>query len=144
MIKEKPTNKYDDIINLPHHVSKKHPQMSMAQRAAQFSPFAALSGHGDAVKETERLTERKIELDEYEIMFINDRLQLVQEHINDEPEISITYFKPDKLKAGGAYLTETGIVKKINLYDHVIVMQNDVHIPIDEILSIEGDLFNAI
>ena len=94
---------YEDIINLTHHVSKKHPQMSMHDRAAQFAPFAALSGHSEAIAETARLTDRKIELDEYEKMNLDEKLIVLQEHIRETPEINVTYFCPDDNKDGGRY-----------------------------------------
>ena len=90
---------YDDIINLPHHVSAARPQMSMMDRAAQFSPFAALTGYDAAIKETARLTDQKIELDDYEKEEINDKIQLIAEHLGEDFEIVITYFQPDGRKA---------------------------------------------
>lgn len=105
-------HKYDDIINLPHYTSSKRPRMAMIDRAAQFSPFAALTGYDAAVKETARLTEDRVELDEYQKSALNDRLQILQERLSDTPVISIKYFVPDERKSGGAYCTETGIIKK--------------------------------
>lgn len=137
-------NNYDDIINLPNPTSKVHPRMSLYDRAAQFSPFAALTGHSDAIKETERLTDRRVELDEYERVALDERLQLLMDYLHDEPEISVTYFVPDKLKSGGSYLTETGVVKKMNTYERILIMQNGLHIPIDEIISLNGTIFNQI
>ena len=96
-------HKYDDIINLPHHTSPTRPRMTMIDRAAQFSPFAALTGYDAAVKETARLTENRIELDEYEKSALNDRLQIVQERLSDTPVISIKYLVPDERKSGCAY-----------------------------------------
>ncbi|MEG2421569.1 MAG: hypothetical protein RSB55_08455, partial [Oscillospiraceae bacterium] len=93
---------YDDMLHLPHHVSEKHPSMPMLDRAAQFSPFAALTGYDAAVKETARLTDRRVELDEGEKEAIDQRLTLVQERLPDPTEVTITYFVPDKKKAGGA------------------------------------------
>ena len=98
------THDYDDIINLPHHVSTRHPQMSMYDRAAQFSPFAALTGYDDAIQETGRLTEQKIELDEETLEKLDERFQILQEHLGEQPEVRFTYFKPDERKEGGAYL----------------------------------------
>ncbi|HOO05725.1 MAG TPA: hypothetical protein PLH83_04435, partial [Ruminococcus sp.] len=96
---------YEDIINLPHHVSTKRPQMSMLDRAAQFSPFAALTGYDAAIKETGRLTDEKIEMDEESLNMLNMKFQLLVEALDDEHEVSFTYFKPDETKAGGAYVT---------------------------------------
>ena len=137
-------HKYDDIINLPHYTSSKRPRMAMIGRAAQFSPFAALTGSDAAVKETARLTEDWVELDEYQKSALNDRLQILQERLSNTPVISITYFVPDERKSGGAYCTETGIIKKIDYYERAVIMRSGTHIPIDEIIGIEGDLFNQL
>ena len=106
--------KYGDILNMPHHVSATRPQMPMSDRAAQFSPFAALTGYDAAIKETGRLTDTKIELDDEELNNLNLKFQFLVEHLEDEPEVAITYFKADERKAGGAYLEATGIVKKLD------------------------------
>ena len=135
-------HQYDDIMNLPHHQSQRRPHMPLSDRAAQFSPFAALTGHDAAIKETARLTDKRVELDEGEKAYLNDRLLIVDEHLDEGPEISITYFLPDGRKAGGAYVIETGIVKKIDEYEHSVVMQNSIIIPIDDIVAIDGALFN--
>lgn len=132
---------YDDIIDLPHPVSKKRPQMSVIDRAAQFSPFAALTGYDAAVKETARLTDKRLELDEYEIAMLNDKLRIISEQLAERPEISITFFLPDAKKAGGAYITATGAVKKLLTHEHAVVMENDKIIPIEEIIDIKGDIF---
>ncbi len=134
---------YDDIIHLPRHISTKHPQMSMIDRAAQFSPFAALTGYNAAIIETARLTHERIELSEYVKDTLRIRLQLIVDSIKENPEISITYFSPDERKDGGSYVTTTGFVKKINEYERVVIMDNDRHIPMDEIISIEGKLFEC-
>lgn len=132
---------YDDIINLPHHVSSNRPQMSMKDRAAQFSPFAALVGYDAAVKEAGRLTDSRIELDEEGLNDLNVKFQLLIEHFNDTPEVSITYFKADERKAGGAYITATGIVKKTDCFKRLIIMSDGTQIPMDDIFTIEGSLF---
>ena len=106
------SNKYDKIINLPHHVSSTRPHMSMIDRAAQFSPFAALTGYDAAVRETARLTEQKIELDEYEKAALDQRILLLQEHLKELPEVTITHFVPDERKDGGKYVSITEAVKK--------------------------------
>ena len=137
-------HKYDDIINLPHYTSSKRPRMAMIDRAAQFSPFAALTGYDAAAKETARLTEDWVELDEYQKSALNDRIQILQERLSNTPVISITYFVPDERKSGGAYCTETGIIKKIDYYERAVIMRSGTHIPIDEIIGIEGDLFNQL
>ena len=130
-------NNYDDIIDLPPHVSATRPQMSMMDRAAQFSPFAALTGYDAAIKETARLTDQKIDLDDYEKEEINDKIQLITEHLGEDFEVVITYFQPDSRKAGGAYVDAVGIVKKIDEYDRVIILQDGKKIPIDDILDID-------
>ena len=138
------THKYDDIINLPHYPASKRPRMAMIDRAAQFSPFAALTGYDAAVKETARLTKERVELDEYQKSALNERLQILQERLSNAPVISITYFVPDERKSGGAYCTETGVIKKIDYYERAVIMRSGTHIPIDEIIGIEGDLFNQL
>ena len=135
---------YDDILLLPHHVSEKHPPMSRLDRAAQFSPFAALTGYEAAVKETARLTDRRIELDESEKGAIDQRLTLVQERLPVPTEVTITYFMPDKKKAGGAYVNISGTVKKIDDYERMVILRNGTSIPIDDILHINGELFDGI
>lgn len=137
-------NEYDDIINLPHHISKKRPHMKAIDRAAQFSPFAALTGYDAAVKETARLTDERIELSEDMKNALSDRLQIIEDRIKEHPEIAITYFQPDARKKGGAYLTVTGFVKKIDEFERVVVMTDGTAIPIDEIISIEGQIFETL
>lgn len=132
---------YDDIINLPHHVSTKHPRMSATDRAAQFSPFAALTGHEAAIAETARLTDARPILDESRKMELNDRLQIILEHISLKPETAITYFVPDEKKAGGSYHQVLGPVKKFNETGHTIVMENGTVIPVNDILEIESPVF---
>lgn len=139
----KQTN-YDDIIHLPHHVSKKHPQMSISDRAAQFAPFAALTGHGAAIKETARLTDARIELDENAKTILDEKLKIIQETLDERPEITVTYFQPDEKKAGGRYVSAAGIVKKIDLYRRSVLMEDGRWIPILDIFEIEGELFRSI
>ena len=115
-MREEDEHRYDDIIDLPHHVSRKYPQMPLLDRAAQFAPFAALTGHEAAIKETARLTEEEIELDENRKELLDLRLQYLQEHLSESPEVTVTYFKPDEKKSGGAYVTENGKVKKVDGY----------------------------
>lgn len=131
------THKYDDIINLPHHVSKKHPQMSLYQRAAQFAPFAALTGYEDAIYETSRITEEKIELDEEVKMIINEKLNKIKTNIQNTPKVSFTYFIPDLTKEGGKYVTVTDNVIKIDEYKKIILLENRIEIPISEIIDVE-------
>ncbi|MDO5417228.1 MAG: hypothetical protein Q4F29_08515 [Lachnospiraceae bacterium] len=129
--------KYEDIIKLPHPTSRNHPRMSMQNRAAQFSPFAALTGYGAVIKETARLTDRRIELDEYEKAALDEKLQMLREQTGRRTEITVTYFLPDQKKSGGAYIEVTGQVKKTDEYTHTIVMEDGTGIPMDEILEIE-------
>ncbi len=133
---------FDDIIDMPHHISKRHPQMSMHDRAAQFSPFAALVGYESAVRETARLTDQKNELGEYEAELLNKRLGIISELSDIHPMINITYFRPDELKSGGAYVTERGSVKCINEYDHTVVLVDGRKISINDIACIEGEIFD--
>lgn len=129
-------HKYDDIINLPHHVSDKHPRMPLIDRAAQFSSFAALTGHDDAIEETARLTDKKIELDENTKEILDMRLMMIREHIAEKPKVTFTYFEPDDKKSGGAYVDVTGIVKKINDLEHKIILYDGIEILIDNIIDI--------
>ena len=131
------TDNYNDIINLPHHVSATRPQMPMMDRAAQFSPFAALTGYDAAIKETARLTDHKIELDDYEKEEINGKIQHIAEHLGEDFEVVITYFQPDGKKAGGAYVDALGVVKKIDEYERMIVFREVRKVSIDDILEIK-------
>lgn len=133
---------FDDIIDMPHHISKRYPQMSMHDRAAQFSPFAALVGYESAIRETARLTDQKNELGEYEAELLNKRLGIISELSDIHPMINITYFRPDELKSGGAYVTERGSVKCINEYDHTVVLVDGRKISINDIACIEGEIFD--
>ena len=135
---------YDDIINLPHHVSKIRPQMSMLDRAAQFSPFAALTGYDAAIKETGRLTDEKIELDEEALTALDMKYQLLINALDDAPEVTITYFQADERKAGGKYVSATGGVKKLDDFERQITMQDGTKIPMDDVLSIDGELFSSL
>lgn len=139
-------NEYEDILHLLHPVSGTHPQMSMHDRAAQFSPFAALSGYEEAVEEEARLTEEKILLDEYEKQRIDEKLQKIRDDLQERGKeeklrISVTYFLPDQKKAGGAYVTVTGQVKKMDTYKQQLLLTDGSAIPFQEILELEGDLF---
>lgn len=129
--------RYDDIIHLPHHVSAAHPQMARSDRAAQFAPFAALTGHEAAIKETARLTDEKITLDENARALLDEKLRMVQEMPEDRREITVTYFLPDKKKTGGHYISATGKVKKIDGYGQSLVMTDGSRIPLDDIIEIE-------
>ncbi|MBP3255183.1 MAG: YolD-like family protein [Clostridia bacterium] len=134
-------DKYEDIINLPHHVSKKHPQMSLYERSAQFAPYAALTGHGDAIKETGRLTSKRVDLDEEEKEILDRKFEIIREKINENIQVKITYFIPDLRKEGGKYEEVTGVIKKIDDYNHLIIMEK-CEIPINEIVDIDGEILN--
>ena len=129
-------SRYDDIINLPHHVSTNHPRMSMHDRAAQFAPFAALVGYDDAVAETARLTENRPELDKQEQRAINERLAYIADHIHEQPEVRIKYFVPDDRKTGGAIIEVSGKIKKISATDGTIVMADGCTIYITNVIDI--------
>ena len=133
--------KYNDIINLPHYVSKKRSQMSLEARSAQFSPFAALTGYDDAVKETSRLTNERKDIDDSLKVILDSKLQIIKQQISLKPKISFTYFVPDSKKNGGLYTTVVGCVKKIDEYNELIVLDNKIEIPILEIIKIEGEIF---
>lgn len=137
-------SKYNEIIYLPHHVSKTRPQMPMSDRAAQFAPFAALTGYDAAIKETGRLTDERIELDVEALSALDMKYQLLMEALDEAPEVTITYFQPDERKAGGKYVSAVGTVKKIDDFERRITMQDGVKIPMDDVLSIEGELFSVL
>ena len=133
------TGEYDDIINLPHHVSKTRPQMSMLERAAQFAPFQALTGYGAAIQETARRTEDKIELGDEEVALLNAKLQVLADHLPENPEVCIVWFKPDDRKAGGSYVEMTGKVKRIDDVAGLISLQSGEKIQIDNIMFLDID-----
>lgn len=135
-------NNYEDIIHLPHHVSKKHPQMPVQDRAAQFAPFAALTGYGDVLQETARLTEKKIELDEYDKDALNRRLRFVLEEKPEDPTVFITYYIADERKDGGAYVTIEGEIRRLDDVEKNLRMIDGTIIPIEDILSIDGTAFD--
>ena len=128
---------YEDIINLPYPVSLSHPRMPVSDRAAQFSPFAALSGYEEAIQETGRLTGARKELDEDAKNALDEKLQLLREQIASHPYAAITYFQPDERKAGGAYVTVEGSIKKLDVYGQAVVMQDGTRVPFEELAEIE-------
>ena len=130
---------YDDIIHLPHHVSQNHPQMPMLDRAAQFAPFAALTGYEAAVGETARLTAERRELDEQEAEELNRRLVAIIARLPDRPEATIEYFVPDDRKAGGAFVSVTGRVRHISVPERTLVMEDGTVIPLDDIFALQID-----
>lgn len=127
---------YDDIINLPHPVSQRHPQMSMHDRAAQFSPFAALTGHGAAIAETERETDAWADLGEDERENLNRKLCLLRDHLEEQPQVAITYFEPDSRKEGGTYVTVRGIVRKMDMVRRTLFMSDGKMIPLENIRNV--------
>ena len=135
------TGPYDDIINLPHHESPTRPRMPRENRAAQFSPFAAVVGHDAAIKETGRLTDKRIELGESSIAELDMKLLMLADLIDEHLEISVTYFLPDEKKEGGAYVTVTGAVKKIDDVQRVILFMDGKCIAITDIMEIECERF---
>ncbi|MCI8609884.1 MAG: YolD-like family protein [Firmicutes bacterium] len=141
--RNKDIHSYDDIIDMPHPTSKKHPRMSLYNRAAQFSPFAALTDHKAVMAETRRLTQERKALDESEKELLNEKLRLIEDAMENvglgpKEEVSFTYFIPDEKKTGGAYVSIHGMVKKIDRYRGAIIMEDERVIPIEEIIAIEG------
>lgn len=130
---------YDDMINLPHHVSKTHPPMSIANRAAQFAPFAALTGYDEAIGETARLTDHKMELDEDHKAILDQKVQVILEEIETHSEVTVTFFQPDERKSGGVYKSVTAPLKKIDEYAHTLIMENGQVLPIEDIYDIERE-----
>ncbi len=145
---------YQDIINLPHPISANHEPMTIYNRAAQFSPFAALTGFEGVIKETARLTDHKVELDEAEKEMLDKKLRIIKEQsrsietqaaeAKDRDRIAVTYFKPDERKEGGVYVTEDGIVKKIDPNEQVMIMSNGSRIPLEDIVDMSGDIFKIM
>lgn len=137
-------SEYDNIINLPHHVSEIRPRMSQRDRAAQFSPFAALTGYDSEIKETARLTDEKLELDDYAISRIDSCLQILIDNAQERPTISITFFKADKRKSGGTYVTVSGDFRRIDESNRTVVLTDGAIIPIEDIYAIEGNIFRLL
>lgn len=135
------TGKYDDIIQRPHHVSTTHPQMLITERAAQFSPFAALVGYEEAIREAGRVTLEKIEIDDSKKDALDMKLHILEDAVQNEPVITITFFNPDKKKTGGRYERFTGAIKKVDEYESVLVFTDGKIIPIEDIFEIESDIF---
>lgn len=130
-------HKYDDIINLEHHVSTKHSRMSLENRSAQFAPFSALTGYEEAVKEEARVTESRIDIDEEAKIEVNEKLNYIMKHLDKNIIVSVTYFEKDKKKQGGSYKTIKGIIKKIDDFRKTIEMQTGEIIKIEELKKIE-------
>jgi len=135
--------KYDDIINLPHHVSERHPQLDKASYAAQFSPFAALSGYDGIVSEAARVTDERVELGETEMEILSAKLLIALEHEKEHPLLSVTYFKPDEKKSGGAYLQKTAEIKRIDDVERIMYFTDGTKLPIDDVVNLEGEIFDV-
>lgn len=132
---------YDDIINHPHHVSNRRPQMPMSERAAQFSPFAALTGYGDVIKEATRFVDDRLILDEETLKILDRKFQILMEHLSDRPTVVFTYFVPDQSKDGGAYVDAEGVIKKIDSFNRIITLENGTQISMDNIFNMESEIF---
>ena len=135
---------YADIIDLPHHEPKTRMRMPRSNRAASFSPFAALSGYDDAVKETAILTDRQIEIGEDTKIALNERLRIAMEQIENHPVITVTYFMADSRKNGGAYVKHTGVIKKIDECERKVIFRDQMVIPIDNIYEMDGEIFKNL
>lgn len=140
----KNTNKYDDIISLPHHVSKKRAPMPQRDRAAQFSPFAALTGYDAEINEAARLTDGRLNLSEDAKARLDERLQVLADKIDEKPAVKITYFVADKKKDGGAYLTFSGSVRRIDEYEPSVIFTDGTKIPFKDIAAVEGEIFRFL
>ena len=138
------SGKYDDILYLPHPTSRKHPRMSIQDRAAMFSPFAALSGHGAAIAETARLTDRRMELDEDTRAELDQKQAVLLEHIGGQPEVTVTWFQPDARKDGGAYGTVTGRLKKIDEVGRTLTLVDGTSIPLEDVVGLESGCFQGL
>lgn len=133
---------YEDIVNLPPHISEKYPQPSMMDRAARFAPFAAITGYEEMVLEEARVTEDRMDLDENELAILNAKLNIILENL--PAEVRITYFKPDQKKSGGAYRTITETVKKYDAYERLLVMTDGRKISVDDISNVESSLLEGL
>lgn len=132
---------YEDIAHLAHHVSKKHPPMPIIDRAAQFAPFAALTGFDASVREAARLTDREADLSDADLEILNRNHEILLEHLAEQPELTFVYFMPDAKKSGGAYVTKTGRVLKIDEQRRAYILTDHTRIPMRHLLSMEGELF---
>lgn len=138
------SGKYDNMLHLPHPTSTRHPRMPISERAAMFSPFTALSGHAGAIAETARLTDQKMELDEDTKAELDRRQAVLLEHIAEQPEITVTWFRPDERKDGGAYLNATGQLKKIDEVKRVLILLDGTSIPLEDVADLESSCFQDL
>lgn len=137
----KETHKYDDIINLPHHTSDHRAGMPMADRAAQFSPFSALTGYEEVIAETGRLTDASTELTESSQLQLNQEFQILARYADSTPAVTVQYFEPDRCKSGGSYVTVTGRIKRVDEYEQVLRLTDGREIPMETVRYITCDLF---
>lgn len=137
-------NNYEDIINLNHYNPKFHPRMSIYNRSAQFAPFAALTGYDEAIIETARITDEKIELNDNLRTFIDMKLHIIEEHIKEKSIVKILYFEKDKRKQGGKYIEYSGIVKRIDLINKFIIFEDKFKIGLEVILNIDADFIKEL
>ena len=135
------TNDYSDILTLPHPDPRNRTRMTMQARAAQFAPFAALTGHGAAIEETARLTESEVELEVDERELLDRKLAFLMENLQQEPEVTVTYFVPDDRKSGGCYRSTTSIISKLDSFRHMLYMQDGTRISLNNVIDIEGNIF---
>ena len=138
------SGKYNDILHLPHPTSAKHPRMPISDRAAIFSPFAALTGHGNAIRETARLTDQRIELDEDTRAELDLKQQILADKIDERPEVSVVWFRPDEKKDGGKYVTTTGQLKKVDDIERTLRVADGTTIPLDDVLELRSDCFRGV
>lgn len=138
------SGKYNDILHLPHPTSAKHPRMPISDRAAIFSPFAALTGHGNAIRETARLTDQRIELDEDTRAELDLKQQILADKIDERPEVSVVWFRPDEKKDGGKYVTTTGQLKKVDDIERTLRFADGTTIPLDDVLELRSDCFLGV
>jgi len=130
---------YKDLLDHPHHVSEKHPRMSLRERAAQFSPFAALTGHSAAIQETARLTEEERQLDENRLQELNEQLALLESGLSERPFIKVRYYLPDEKKEGGSYRCVRGNLRRIDRHNRELILEDGIRIPLDHITDIEAE-----
>lgn len=135
---------YNKIINLPHHQSSTRKRMSNYDRAAQFAPFAALTGHDEAIKETARLTDDCFELGEDKLNDLSAKIQLLADRLSEQPEITVTYFVPDERKSGGSYTDKTGTIRLIDEYERKLIFYDGDRIEIDRVIDFKGEIFSAL
>ena len=137
-------HRYDDLLDLPRHVSPTRPRMSSRERAAQFAPFAALTGYGSAIEEAQRRTDQRIELGEAERESLDRRMRALAEHLDERPEVSVIHFIPDRLKAGGRYVTALGVVRRLQPELGTLQLEDGMTLELDDIIGVESALFDRL